>query len=90
MAIEVAYATPAQQVIVALAMPLGATAEQAINASGLLGRFPEIGATAMAMGIFGSVCKPTQALRQGDRVEIYRPLLHDPKESRRQRAAKNK
>jgi putative ubiquitin-RnfH superfamily antitoxin RatB of RatAB toxin-antitoxin module len=86
--IEVAYANPEQQVIVALKMPEGATVEQAITASGLLTRFPEIDGIDIKAGIFGSVCKLDQSLKQGDRVELYRPLIHDPKEARRQRAAK--
>ena len=86
--VEVAYANPEQQVIVALNLSAGATVEQAIQASGLLSRFPEIEATNLKAGIFGSVCKLDQSLKQADRVEIYRPLIHDPKEARRQRAAK--
>jgi len=86
--VEVAYATPEQQVIVALKLPEGTTVEQAIHASGLLSRFPEIEGTDLKAGIFGSVCKLDQPLRQANRVEIYRPLIHDPKEARRQRAAK--
>lgn len=86
--VEVAYANPEHQVIVALSVPEGVTAEQAINASGLLNHFPEIDGADIKAGIFGSVCKLDQPLKQGDRVEIYRPLLHDPKEARRQRAAK--
>ena len=88
MDVEVAYATPEQQVIVTLKLPEGATVEQAIQASDLLNRFPEIDETDIKAGIFGSVCKLDQPLKQGDRVEIYRPLLHDPKEARRQRAVK--
>jgi len=86
--VEVAYAKPEQQEIVALKMPEGTTAGQAILASGLLNRFPEIDGADLKVGIFGSVCKLDRPLRQGDRVEIYRPLIHDPKEARRQRAAK--
>ena len=86
--VEVAYATPEQQVIVALKMPEGASVEQAIHASGLLNRFPEITWAEIKVGIFGSVCKLDQTVKQTDRVEIYRPLIHDPKEARRQRAAK--
>ena len=86
--VEVAYATPEQQVILALKMPEGATVEHAINASGLLNHFPEISWADIKVGIFGSVCKLDQPVRQADRVEIYRPLIHDPKEARRQRAAK--
>ena len=86
--VEVAYATPEQQVILALKMPEGATVEHAINASGLLNHFPCCAWADIKVGIFGSVCKLNQLLRQADRVEIYRPLIHDPKEARRQRAAK--
>jgi len=86
--VEVAYANPEQQVLVALNLSAGATVEQAIQASGLLSRFPEIDATNLKTGIFGSVCKLDQSLKQADRVEIYRPLIHDPKEARRHRAAK--
>ena len=86
--VEVAYAKPEQQVIVTLTLPEGTTVEQAIHASDLLNRFPEIDRTDIKAGIFGSVCKLDQPLKQGDRVEIYRPLLHDPKEARRQRAIK--
>ena len=86
--IEVAYATPEQQVLVQLKMSEGATVEQAIYASGLLEQFSEIVWVDINVGIFGSVCRLDQPVRQGDRVEIYRPLIHDPKEARRQRAAK--
>jgi len=87
-AVEVAYAMPEQQLIVALNMGKGATVATAIVASGLLARFPEINLSATAVGIFGKVCELNQSLKTGDRVEIYRPLIHDPKEARRQRAAK--
>jgi hypothetical protein len=86
MRIEVAYATPEQQVIVALELPENSTVETAINASGLLARFPEIELS--AVGIFGKACALHQLLKTGDRVEIYRPLHNDPKEARRQRAKK--
>lgn len=86
--VEVAYATPEQQVIIPLKMPEGSSVEQAINASGLLNRFTEIDDTDLKAGIFGRCCRLDQMLKQNDRVEIYRPLIHDPKEARRQRAAK--
>lgn len=89
LAIEVAYATPEQQLIVVLKMDEGATVQAAILASGLLARFPDITLSTNAVGIFGKVCELNQVLKTGDRVEIYRPLVHDPKEARRQRAAKN-
>ncbi len=87
--IEVAYATPEQQVIVALNVPEGATIEAAIHASALLTRFPDIELSTTAVGIFSKVCELNQTLKAGDRVEIYRALIHDPKEARRQRAAKS-
>ncbi len=86
--VEVAYAKPEQQVIVTLAMEEGATVEAAIKASGLLELFPEIALFELNAGIFGVACKPDQPVREGDRIEIYRALVHDPKEARRQRALK--
>ena len=86
--VEVAYAKPEQQALVTLLMPEGATVGDAIQASGLLGRFPEIALSGLKAGIFGVVCKLDQPVSEGDRIEIYRPLLHDPKEARRQRALK--
>lgn len=86
--IEVAYAKPEQQVIITLELPDGATVETAIKASGLLERFPEIALSELKAGIFGVVCKLDQPATEGDRIEIYRALLHDPKEARRLRALK--
>ena len=86
--VEIAYAKPEHQVIVTLAMPEGATVEAVIKASGLLELFPEIALSELKAGIFGVACKLDQPVREADRIEIYRPLLHDPKEARRQRALK--
>jgi len=86
--IEVAYAKPEQQVIVTVAVEEGATVEAAIKASGLLEFFPEIALSELKAGIFGVACKLDQPVRESDRIEVYRPLLHDPKEARRQRALK--
>ncbi|WP_027150047.1 RnfH family protein [Methylobacter tundripaludum] len=86
--VEVAYAKPEQQVIVTVAMEEGATVEAAIKTSGLLELFPEIVLSELKAGIFGVACKLDQLVREGDRIEIYRPLVHDPKEARRQRALK--
>jgi hypothetical protein len=86
--VEVVYAKPEQQVIVTLAMEEGATVEAAIKTSGLLELFPEIILSELNAGIFGVACKLDQPVREGDRIEIYRPLVHDPKEARRQRALK--
>lgn len=87
MKIEVAYAKTNLQVILALDVPEQTTAEAAIRQSGILARFPEIDLARNAVGVFGKPCRPDHPLRAGDRVEIYRPLIADPKEARRNRAA---
>ena len=88
--VEVAYAKPEEQVILRLDVPQGTTALQAIELSGITQRFPEIDMNNLKLGIFGKLKKPDQVLAAGDRVEIYRPLIADPKEVRKQRAAKGK
>ena len=88
--VEVAYARPDAQVILELRVPAGTTLEQAVRESGILDRFPEIDLTRNQMGIFGKLNKLNTVLRNGDRVEIYRPLIADPKEVRKQRAAEGK
>ncbi|WP_215781541.1 MULTISPECIES: RnfH family protein [unclassified Paludibacterium] len=88
-AIEVAYAAPAAQKIVALQVAAGTTALQAAEQSGLLTAFAVDVAT-LKLGVFGKAVPPGQVLRAGDRVEIYRPLLADPKEVRRRRAKAGK
>lgn len=85
--VEVAYALPDQQVIMPVQVPPDATAEQAIAASGMLNRFPEIDLEKQKIGIFSKIVPLTQALQPRDRVEIYRPLIADPKAARRERAA---
>jgi hypothetical protein len=88
--IEVAFAKPEVQVIVPLQVPPATTAAEAIQRSELGARFPELEPLTYKYGIFGKVCTPDQTLRDGDRVEIYRPLIADPKQVRRDRAAKGK
>ena len=88
MRVEVAYALPAEQAIVSLEVADGATAEAALRQSGLLERFPGIDLEVNQVGVFGKLCGLSQVLRPGDRVEIYRPLIADPKQARRQRAAR--
>ena len=90
MLVEVAYALPTQQVILPVKMPTGSNAEAAIKASGVLAKFPEIDLAVNKIGIFGKLSKLDAELRHLDRVEIYRPLIADPKEVRRQRAAEGK
>ncbi len=87
--IEIVYALPERQRIVRLQLPAtGITAAAAVEQSGLLDEFPELRERPLVLGIFGTVCAPEHFLRDRDRVEIYRPLLVDPREQRRARAAK--
>ena len=86
--VEVAYAAPARQEVIEVCVRPGATVEQVIRASGMLARFPEIDLTLQRVGIFGETARLQDAVRDGDRVEIYRPLVADPKEARRARAAR--
>ncbi|OGI50390.1 MAG: RnfH family protein [Candidatus Muproteobacteria bacterium RIFCSPHIGHO2_12_FULL_60_33] len=84
--VEVAYATPRRQEVVEITAPPGTTIEQAIRESGMLERFPEIDLAQHRVGIFGEVARLHDPVHDGDRIEIYRPLLADPKEVRRRRA----
>lgn len=86
MRIEVAYARPDDQRLVTLELGAGATARDAVRASGLVTEFPEDGLEQAPLGVFGRACADDTVLRAGDRVEIYRPLQVDPKEARRRRA----
>ncbi|AOX99378.1 RnfH family protein [Jeongeupia sp. USM3] len=88
--VEVVYATPAKQKLVALRVAAGTTAEQAIAQSGLLDELTEIDLAQNKVGIFGKAIKLDAVLREHDRVEIYRPLIADPKEVRRKRVAEGK
>ncbi len=88
--VEVAYARPDSQSIIALDVEPGVTAEQAVLRSGILEQYPEIDADNCRLGVFGKAVKRDRVLEAGDRVEIYRPLIADPKEVRRQRAAEGK
>ena len=93
--VEVAYALPSRQQIIELQVPSGTTAFEAVKKSGITAQFPEIDIENAKMGIFGKTLgtkglKPPkdQVLERMDRVEIYRPLIIDPKEIRRRRAEK--
>lgn len=88
--VEVVYASPRAQRLVALQVEAGCTAEAAIRRSGLLEEFPEIDLAVNKVGIFSRACKLDAVLRAGDRVEIYRPLIADPKEVRRRRVAEGR
>lgn len=84
--VEVAYATPDRQVIVRVEVAAGCTAAQAIEKSGIREQFPDMKVEPNAVGIFSRKVSLDQELKGGDRVEIYRPLIADPKEARRARA----
>jgi hypothetical protein len=90
MVVEVAYARPEEQLIIELEVAPGTTVAQAIETSGLLERFPEIDLARNKVGVFGRLTPLETPLRDKDRVEIYRPLIADPKEVRRRRAAQSK
>lgn len=86
--IEVVYALPANQLLKKLTVPAGTTAMQAVMLSDIRHDFPEISFPPNRLGIFSKPVQPETLLRNHDRVEIYRPLLADPKERRRKQAAK--
>jgi len=88
--IEVAYALLDKQVILTEKISPETTIEEAIHLSGVLEQFPEIDLATNKVGVFGKLKKLDSTLLENDRIEIYRPLLVDPKESRRKRAAKKK
>lgn len=90
MSVEVVYALPQQQSLLSVQVPLGTTAMQAVELSGVLAAYPEIEPTKAKLGIFGKLTKADTVLQPRDRVEIYRPLIADPKEVRKKRAAEGK
>lgn len=86
--VEVVYALPHLQRVVKLPLPeAGLTAAEAVARSGLVAQFPEIGERELVLAVFGVVREASHVLRAGDRVEILRPLRHDPRALRRERAA---
>lgn len=88
--IEVVYAKQEQQALLKLMVEEGTTAQQAVDQSGILQQFPEIDPTQLKLGIFSKAIKSETVLRERDRVEIYRPLIADPKAVRRSRAEAGK
>lgn len=90
MDVEVAYALPDKQTLLRLKVPQGTTAQQAVERSGLLERYPDLDLAGSKLGIFAKVVPPQRELREGDRVEIYRPLIADPKAVRQKRAEEGK
>lgn len=85
--VEVAYAGPTQQLLLALTVAAGTSARAAVLQSALVAAFPEVDFQAAPIGVFGKKVADDYCLHEHDRVEVYRPLLIDPKENRRRRAA---
>jgi uncharacterized protein len=90
MRFEVAYGRMDEQALLTVEAETPLTAQQAIERSGILERFPEIDLASNKIGIYGKASKLDAMLTDGDRVEIYRPLIADPKEARKKRAAEGK
>ncbi|MGQ8365754.1 RnfH family protein [Glaciecola sp. 1036] len=88
--IEVAYGLPEKQSLIALTVPEDAQVESAIKQSGILNLYPDIDLNEYKVGIWSKACKLDSELSDGDRIEIYRPLIADPKEVRKLRAQKAK
>ena len=88
--IRVIYALPDHQATVDLQLPPGTSLTEAVNRSGLLQKFPEVAKRPLSCAIFGRAVPLTYELRDGDRIEILRPLLIDPKQSRREAAERNR
>jgi putative ubiquitin-RnfH superfamily antitoxin RatB of RatAB toxin-antitoxin module len=84
--VEVVYALPDRQTVLCVPFTAGLTAIEAVRASGLLERHPELAPGTLMLGIFGRRIDGAHALAEGDRVEIYRPLRNDPREARRNAA----
>jgi len=88
--VELVYALPAEQILLKTEVPKGTTIAEAVRLSGILDKFPEIDLEKGKFGIFGKLSKVDTMLREKDRIEIYRPLIADPKEVRRKRAEEGK
>jgi hypothetical protein len=88
--VEVLHALPHEQVLLTVEVPQGATVEEAIQTSGILKKYPSIDLAGNKVGIFSKLSKLDTVVRDRDRIEIYRPLIADPKEVRRKRAEEGK
>ena len=90
MLVEVAYALEKKQTLLELEVDEGTTLKHAVELSGIIDAYPQIDLTKDKTGIFGKIAKLDTVLREKDRVEIYRPLIADPKQVRKERAAQGK
>ena len=88
--VEVVAGLPRRQLLVELTLSRGATVADAIEQSRILKRFPDIDPAETTVGVWGKVVEPGRVLKDGDRVEVYRPLAMDPREARRKLALAGK
>jgi len=88
--VEVVYALPEEQTLLAFEVDAGISAQEVINQSGILEQYPEIDLDQQKIGLFSKIIKLDHPVREKDRIEIYRPLIADPKEVRKKRAAEGK
>ena len=88
--VELVYALPEHQTLLSFTVPRGTTLDQAIGLSGIQEHHPELDLSALKAGLFGKIAPRTLQLREKDRIELYRPLIADPKEVRKQRAEAGK
>ena len=88
--VEVVYPLPQKQEIFTVRLPAGSTLREAIEVSGVMKKYPEIDLAKSKLGVYAKLMKTDVPLRDRDRVEIYRPLIADPKAVRKQRAAQGK
>ncbi|MDD2720881.1 MAG: RnfH family protein [Gallionella sp.] len=88
--VEVVYALPDQQTLLKVSAPAGATVAEVLDLSRIVEKHPELNLATSKLGIFGKLTKSDAVVRDRDRIEIYRPLLADPKEVRRRRAEEGK
>ena len=88
--VEVVYGLAEEQALLSVDVPDGSEVKEVILVSGVLEQFPEIDLDKIKVGLFGKLTKMEQTVRARDRIEIYRPLIADPKEVRKRRAAEGK
>lgn len=88
--VEVVFALPTSATCLSIEVQKGTTVEQAVIQSGIIEKCPQIDPTALSMGVWNRTVKANYELKDGDRIEIYRPLIADPKDARRKRAEKAK
>jgi hypothetical protein len=88
--IEIVYAQQREQTVIPMKVVEGTTVAQALEQSGMAQKHPELDLKTAKVGIYGKISKPDTVLRNHDRIEIYRPLIADPKEVRKKRAEEGK